>query len=48
MNTTNDAIPGPTDFDTFQTLFNYNRDTLQTFENFKNIYGDIFNIKFWK
>ncbi len=48
MNTTNDSIPGPTDFDTFQTLFNYYRDPLQTFENLKNIYGDIFQIKFWK
>ncbi len=42
------SIPGPTGIRTVQTLFNYYRDPLQTFENLRNIYGDIFQIKFWK
>jgi cytochrome P450 len=42
------SIPGPTGLHTIRTLFNYYRDPLQTFQNLRNTYGDIFQIKFWK
>ena len=44
----NKPIPGPTDLLTFQALFSYYRDAIQTFENLRETYGDIFQLKFWK
>jgi len=48
MSFSHKAIPGPRGLETLQTLLNYYRDPLQTFQNLRNTYGDIFQIKFWK
>ncbi|GAB4577698.1 MAG: cytochrome P450 [Anaerolineales bacterium] len=45
---TQKVIPGPSGFRTLQTLLNYTRDPLQTFDDLRTKYGDIFQIKFWK